>query len=224
MGTLFVVATPIGNLEDITLRALRTLKESDLILAEDTRQTKKILERYKIDKPILSYHQHSTDNERLKILGYLLRGKNLCLVSDSGTPGISDPGNELIDYLLEREKNLNIVPIPGPSALTCAISICGFRTNKFIFLGFFPKKRRKKTLELLSGLKYTFCFFESGRRILKVLEKMEERLGERRVVVGRELTKKFESIYRGKISEVRKMLMKEKKIKGELVVVVEGKG
>lgn len=228
-GTLYIVATPIGNLEDMTLRALRTLKEVDLILAEDTRVTKKLLMRYDVDKPILSYHQHSKDEVKLRILSELLSGKNIALVTDAGTPGISDPGNELIDFLLEKEPSVKIIPIPGASAITTALSVCGFRADKFIFLGFMPKKKKNKLYEWLrggpsasSGRTITFAFYESPHRLLKTLSELKERFSpENRVFVARELTKLHENLYRGNIDEVIEKLS-GKTIKGEIVVIVEG--
>lgn len=225
---LYIVATPIGNLEDISQRALKTLKEVDLILAEDTRKTSILLKHYDIDIPTLSYHQHSGERRRFEILNYLLEGKNLALVTDAGTPGISDPGNELIDFLLSYKPELKIVPIPGASAITAALSVCGFNVNKFIFLGFLPKKKRNKLFDWLkegptasSGRTITFAFYESPKRIIKTLETIEVVFGKnRRVFVARELTKIHETLYRGTIREVIKRLS-EKAIKGEIVVVVE---
>ena len=221
-GTLYIVATPIGNLEDITLRALKVLKEVDLILAEDTRVTKKLLIRYDTDKSIMSYHQHSSDEKKLQILSELLNGKNIALVSDAGTPGISDPGNELIDFVLERSDRISIIPIPGASAITTALSVCGFRADKFIFLGFLPKKKKNKLYEWLKDTRMTFAFYESPFRLLKTLGEVSERLGsDRRVFIARELTKVHETLYRGKIDEVIERLSGEK-IKGEIVIIVEG--
>lgn len=222
LGTLYIVATPIGNLEDITLRALRILKESALILAEDTRVTSKLLRHYDIDTHTLSYHQHSSEKKRSEILSQLIKGKKLALVTDAGTPGISDPGNELINYILKNDPNIKIVPIPGPSAITTALSVSGFKTNKFVFIGFLPKKKRKKLLEWLKESKITFAFYESPKRIVKTLNVLEEYFGEeKRVLIARELTKLHESLYRGKISEVRENLSVSV-VKGEIVVVVEG--
>lgn len=229
-GTLFIIATPIGNLEDITLRAIRVMREVDLILAEDTRVTSKLTTHYQIPTPIKSYHQHSSEEKKLEILQRLGRGEKIALVCDAGTPGISDPGNELIDFLLDRDKTIKIVPIPGASAITSALSVSGFRADKFVFLGFLPKKKRKKLFEWIkegpsasSGRGITLAFYESPYRILKTLLVLEEHFGsERRVFIARELTKLHETLYRGKISEVRVQLEKDK-IKGEIVVIVEGK-
>ena len=220
-GMLYIVATPIGNLEDITVRAIRILKEVDLIVAEDTRVTKKLMTHYDIDKHTLSYHQHSSERKRLEILSLLINGKNIVLVTDAGTPGISDPGNELIDYLLDKDNNIKIVPIPGASAITTALSVSGFKTNKFVFIGFLPKKKRSKLFKWLKEGKVTFAFYESPKRILRSLKVLEEHTGtETRVCVARELTKMHESLYRGKICTVIEKLVKDT-IKGEIVVVVE---
>ncbi|MFV1917406.1 MAG: 16S rRNA (cytidine(1402)-2'-O)-methyltransferase [Patescibacteria group bacterium] len=221
--TLYIIATPIGNLEDITLRALGILKEVDLILVEDTRVTKKLLMHYDIDKHTLSYHQHSTEKKKLEILRRLVKGENIALASDAGTPGISDPGNELIDYLLNKEPTIRIVPVPGPAAITSALSVSGFKVSKFLFLGFLPKKKRKKLFGWIKKGKIAFAFYESPKRILKTLDFLEEQLGEdRRILIARELTKLHETLYRGKLSEVRAQLEK-KKVRGEIVVVVEEK-
>jgi 16S rRNA (cytidine1402-2'-O)-methyltransferase len=221
MATLFIVATPIGNLEDISLRALRILKEVDLILCEDTRVTKKLLDRYQIKKPLVSYHQHSKLQRIDYIISLLKEGKNLALVSDSGTPGVSDPGNklvnEVVNQLIDRVK---IVPIPGPSALTCAASVSGFPMEKFLFLGFLPKKKkRKEILKEIVESKYPVIFYESPYRIIKTLKELGGMNKELEIVVAKELTKKFETIYRGKIEKVLEKMLKDK-IKGEFVVIV----
>src|SRR3989304_4115838 len=226
MGTLYIVATPIGNLEDITLRAIRVMGEVDIILAEDTRVAKKLLSslnaKWQIkNAKLVSYHQHSGEGKKLEILNYLLDGKNIALVSDAGTPGISDPGNELIDFLLSYKPDLKIIPIPGASAITAALSVSGFRADKFLFLGFWPKKKVKRLIELIRLTKMSFVFYESPFRILRTLETLEKAFGsDLRVFVGRELTKMHETVYRGRIRKVKEKLSKEK-IKGEMVVVVE---
>ena len=221
MAILYIVGTPIGNLEDISQRALRILSEVDLILAEDTRVTKKLLDRYDIKTPTFSYHQHSKLKKVNYILELLKQGKNLALVSDAGTPGISDPGGKLISVAMKQCSNVTIVPIPGPSAVTAAASISGFPTEKFLFLGFPPTKRkRKKFFEEIVKSKYPVIFYESPYRIIKTLEELRLATGdERQAVICRELTKKFETVYRGKIEEVIKKIEKDK-IKGEFVVVV----
>lgn len=212
MGTLFIVSTPIGNLSDITLRALEILKSADLILCEDTRVTKKLLDHYKITTPTQSYHEHSKLSKINYIVDLLKQGKNLALVSDAGTPGISDPGNKLIGEL----EGVEIIPIPGPSAVITALSISGFNTNKFIFLGFPPvKNKRDKFFQEMAIFKYPVVIYESTHRIIKTLNELPER----NIVVCRELTKKFESIYRGTPGEVIEQLEKGK-IKGEFVIVV----
>jgi 16S rRNA (cytidine1402-2'-O)-methyltransferase len=230
MANLYIVATPIGNLEDINLRALRILKDVDLILCEDTRITKKLLDHYQIKTPVISYHQHSKLQKIDYLTNLLKEGKNLALVSDAGTPGISDPGNKLISILVDEfmsneklKDSLTIVPIPGPSAVTAAASISGFPTERFLFLGFPPKKKkRKRFLKEVMESKYPVIFYESPYRIIKTLKELRSMNNELRIMVARELTKKFETIYRGKINELIEE-MKKDKIKGEFVVIVEKK-
>jgi len=235
MPILYIVATPIGNLEDLTFRALRILKEVDLILCEDTRVTKKLLCHYGIKTPTLSYHQHSKLQKINYILELLKRGKNLALVSDAGTPGISDPGNKLIQEILRftetRPLEIKIIPIPGASAVTAAASISGFPMDKFSFLGFPPTKRkRKKFFEEVVNSKHPVIFYESPHRIVKTLRELKltsdlchgRNTTLMKTVVCRELTKKFETVYRGKIEEVMGKIEKDK-IKGEFVVVVNPK-
>ncbi|KKS77251.1 MAG: Ribosomal RNA small subunit methyltransferase I [Candidatus Woesebacteria bacterium GW2011_GWB1_43_14] len=219
LGKLYVVATPIGNLGDISERAIKTLKEVDLIYAEDTRVTNKLLDHFEIDNHALSYHQHSHDSKKDEILLRLLAGESIALVSDAGTPGISDPGNELIDYVISKSE-LEIIPVPGPSAGITALSVCGFDVNKYIFIGFMPKKKRLKLLKFLNDSRLTFVFYESPHRIIKTLKVIRENLGERRVFVARELTKMHETLYRGEIDKVIKDLQAST-LKGEITVVVE---
>lgn len=220
-GTLYIVATPIGNLGDISKRAIETLKSVDVILTEDTRVTKKLLNRFKIQTRISSYHQHSKETKKLNILKDLIEGKNIVLVSDAGTPGISDPGNELIDYLLEKEPKIKIVPIPGPSAITTALSICGFNVNNFVFLGYFPKKKRTKTFLRIKEGKEAHIFFESPKRLLKTITELQEYTEEqRRIFIGKELTKMFEMTYRGQLKSIIGQL-ETSDLRGEAVVVVE---
>ncbi|MCD6471443.1 16S rRNA (cytidine(1402)-2'-O)-methyltransferase [bacterium] len=224
---LYIVSTPIGNLNDISQRAIKVLKEVDLILCEDTRRTKKLLNFYKIKTPTLSYHQHSKLKKIKKIFDLLKQGKNLALVSDAGTPGISDPGNELIAQLLEKNKKIKISPIPGPSAIITALSVSGFETNKFLFLGFLPKKKkRKKIISEIINSPYPVVFYESPYRLLKTLNELKSAgIGEsQKLVVCRELTKKFETIYRGRISEVIELLKNNKdNLKGEFTIVIDKK-
>ncbi len=217
MPILYIVATPIGNLKDISLRALDIFKEVDLILCEDTRVTKKLLNRYDIKTLTESYHQHSKVKKIDKIEKVLRQNKKLALVSDSGTPGISDPGNKLVSYLAEKISDLKIVPVPGANAVIAAASISGFATDQFTFLGFPPhKKARKKFFSKIADSDYPVIIHESPYRILKTLKQLGE-IKNFEVVICRELTKKFETIYRGKINDVIQQI----KPKGEFVVVIK---
>jgi 16S rRNA (cytidine1402-2'-O)-methyltransferase len=220
MSTLFVVATPIGNLKDISLRALEVLREVDFILCEDTRITQKLLNHYGIKTPTISYHQHSRLKKIESIVHLLREGKNLALVSDAGTPGISDPGNKLVSEVMQRCNDVTISPIPGPSAMIAAASIAGLSMDRFLFMGFPPhKKKRKKFLEEVMSSKYSVIFYESPYRIIKTLTELKMMNKELKVIVARELTKKFETIYRGTLEEVSEFLKKQE-IKGEFVVIV----
>lgn len=224
MGTLSVIATPIGNLEDITLRAIRILTEADVILCEDTRQTQKLLGHFDIHKRILSYHQHSNEERTQEILDMLRQGKNIALVSDSGTPGISDPGGKLVRRARDEfGDGVVIRPIPGPSALTAAASVAGVPTDEFLFLGFLPHKKGRQTLfKEIGACERTVIFYESPHRIRKAMESLKEVCSlERTVIVCRELTKKFETITSGPLEEVSQKILTEEP-RGEYVVVVEG--
>jgi 16S rRNA (cytidine1402-2'-O)-methyltransferase len=216
---IYIVATPIGNLGDITHRAVEVLKSVDVILCEDTRVTKKLLSYLEISTPTRSYHQHSSDEDVKQILSLLVDGKNIALVTDAGTPGISDPGNMLLQDVYNSDADIEVIAVPGASAVVAALSISGFPTDKFLFQGFPPhKNKRKKYFEEVASSKYTVAFYESNHRIKKALRDLVEVLdGDREVCICRELTKKFESVYRGTISEVSKMDIKEK---GEFVVIV----
>lgn len=223
MSTLYIVATPIGNLEDITLRALRIFKEVDLIVCEDTRQTLKILNHYNISKPLVSYFQHSKLQKIDYIAEQLKQGKNIVLVTDAGTPGISDPGGMLVSQIANRLSQIAITPIPGPNAAVTGLSVSGFPADKFIFLGFPPhKKKREKFFKEVAESKYTVVFYESPHRIFKTLNQLKEVLeSDRGIVVCRELTKQFESIYRGNAEEIIKILESDKNnLKGEFVVII----
>jgi 16S rRNA (cytidine1402-2'-O)-methyltransferase len=222
MANLYIVATPIGNLEDISLRALRILKEVDLILCEDERVTKKLLARYQIKTPTLSYHQHSKIKKEEYIISLLKEGKNLALVSDAGTPGISDPGGKLIEKVIETlDDQVKIIPVPGACALTCAASVSGFPMDKFLFLGFLPKKKkRKKVFEEILKSKYPVIFYEAPYRLIKTLEELKSLNPKFKVCIAKELTKKFETIYYGELDQVLDKIKKEK-IKGEFVVIVQ---
>lgn len=222
MGNLFVVATPLGNIEDLSSRAIKVLGEADFILSEDTRVGAKLLALVGVKVPLISYHQHSSNETTLKILDMLKQGKNLALITDAGTPGISDPGNELIRDLTLYDPNVNIIPIPGPSAVTAALSVSGFYCSEFTFVGFFPRKKQSKLLAEIKEGKRVFVFFESPHRILKTTQRItEEMQPERKIVVGRELTKVFETFYRGTAAEVLVKLREEKNLKGEFVVVID---
>jgi len=218
-GKLYIVATPIGNLGDITMRAVETLRNADFVLCEDTRVTKNLLGHFRISRPLISYHQHSDAKKVNEIASLLAEGKNLALVTDAGTPGISDPGNLLIRDLASKDSQTDVIPVPGASAAIAALSISGFPTDKYIFMGFPPhKNKRQKFFREVAGSGYTVVFYESSHRILKCLSELKEVLTPAtRIVVCRELTKKFESVYRGAIDQILKMNIPEK---GEFVVVV----
>lgn len=219
-GKLFLVGTPIGNLEDITLRALRVLREADLILAEDTRRTMTLLARHDIRKPLLSCHEFNEARRVTEILARLREGQNVALVTDAGMPTVSDPGLRLVRAVLEAELPVEIVP--GPSAITATIAGSGLVTGPWLFYGFLPHKsgQRRKALANLAPLPYALVFFESPYRLLKSLADMREAVGNRRVVVGRELTKKYEEFLRGTLDEVLKRL-ENRSVKGEITVLVE---
>lgn len=227
MPTLYIVATPIGNLEDITLRALRVLKEVDVILCEDTRTTQKLLQKYDIVKPTLSYHSHSGLAKVEKIFELLEGGKNLALVSDAGTPTISDPGVLLVSQVKEKFKNeVSVVPIPGSSAVIAALSASGLPSSDFLFLGFLPHKKRRETLfKEITLSRRTTVFYESPHRILKTLESLKKHLGNERIIVlARELTKIYEEMVTGTAQELLLYFEKNKdKVRGEFVVVVAPK-
>ncbi|MFZ2303927.1 MAG: 16S rRNA (cytidine(1402)-2'-O)-methyltransferase [Minisyncoccia bacterium] len=227
MATLFVVGTPIGNLEDITLRALRVLKEVDLILCEDTRVTKRLLSKYDIETPTMSYHAQSKLAKVDKILALLEEGKNLALVSDAGTPCISDPGVLLVSQVREKfGDEVAIVPIPGPSAITTALSAAGISVAEFTFLGFLPHKRGRETLfKEIAESSRVMAFYESPHRIEKALESLEKFCGaERKIIVARELTKIYEEFVSETVIEVRAHFSQNPdRLRGEFVVIVEAK-
>ena len=199
---LYIVATPIGNLEDITKRAIRTLKEVDLIAAEDTRHSRKLLQHYLIDTPTSSYHSHSSDKKTHELINLLKNGKSVALISDAGTPGISDPAWSLIQAALDAE--IPICPIPGPAAFLTALMGSGFPMNQFTYYGFIPAKKGRQTLfESLLKEKRTSIFYESPHRILKTLTQMKDVLGDdREAVIARELTKMHETFHRGTLDEL----------------------
>lgn len=221
-GILYIVATPIGNLEDITLRALRILKEVDLIACEDTRVTRKLLDRFEIKIPTVSYFSHSKPTKIDKIISELESGKNIALVTDAGTPGISDPGNLLISECVKNK--IKIVPIPGPSALTALASVAGIDMQKFIFMAFPPhKKGREKFFKEVVADKYPVIYYESPHRIIKNLELLSS-LTDKKIIIGRELTKMFEEIFRGNIKEALIYFKNKDKLRGEFVIIIYPNG
>ena len=217
-GRLYIVATPIGNLKDFTFRAIDTLKEVDFVFAEDTRNSIQLMKHYKIETKIDSYHEHNNVKKIPKIINLLNEGKNIALISDAGTPTISDPGYKLIRACIDEE--INIIPIPGASAVTAALSASGLPSDSFFFLGFLPhKKGRKKKISFLKSLDNTIIIFESPHRLVKTLKELHDELGERPVVVARELTKLYEEIIRGNFDSIIEYF-ESKKVKGEIVIII----
>lgn len=224
-GSLFIVSTPIGNLEDITLRALRVLREVDIIACEDTRHILKILSYYGIkNKNLISFFEGNETRRIPKIIGYLMDGKDIALVSNAGTPGISDPGYRLIERAIREDIHLNI--IPGPCAFISALVISGLPTDNFIFKGFLPRRpgRRKKELYTLIDSTATIVLYESPYRLKETLLDIRDVFGERKVVVVKELTKKFEYIWRGTVSRILGDISHNASIKGEYIILIEGMG
>jgi 16S rRNA (cytidine1402-2'-O)-methyltransferase len=221
-GILYIVSTPIGNLEDITLRALRILKEVDLIAAEDTRHTGLLLKHFAIETPLTSYFQGNELKKKEFILSKLKQGDRVALVSDAGTPGISDPGFRLIQTAIEDQ--IPVVPIPGPSAVITALSVAGLPTDAFLFKGFLPhkSKKRRDLLKQLEETRETLIFYESPHRLSETLKDISEILGEREMVLTRELTKIYEEVLRGKVSEIMNQIS-ERRLKGEITLVISGK-
>jgi len=221
-GRLYIVATPIGNLEDLTFRALRILNEVSVIACEDTRQTMKLLNRYSIKKKLLSYYQPRESQKTPLIIKILKEGKDVALVTDSGTPGLSDPGYPLITEAVRQ--GITLCPVPGASALTAALSASGLPSHRFLFLGFSPPKKEatKKMLQSLKKEKATLVFYMPTRKLLSFLEVCQTILGERQIVIAREMTKIHEEFLRGKTEELIKKL-EGKIIKGEATVLIEGK-
>jgi len=221
-GALYVVSTPIGNREDITLRALRTLKEVDLIAAEDTRHTSLLLRHFGIQTPLTSYFEGNEKKKKEFILSELKQGDQIALVSDAGTPGISDPGFRLIQAAVENQ--IPVVPIPGPSAVIAALSVSGLPTDAFLFKGFLPHKSKKKRdlLKQLEEVRETLIFYESPHRLSETLKDIFEILGDREMVLTRELTKVYEEVLRGKVNEIKNQIG-ERKLKGEMTLVISGK-
>lgn len=221
-GILYIVSTPIGNLGDITFRAIETFKKADTIACEDTRVTRKLLFYYNIQKPLLNYREHNEKGMTEKIIALLKNGKSVVLLSDAGTPLISDPGNVLVKRAIEE--GISVIPIPGPTAAIAALTISGLPTESFLFIGFLPRKpgKMKKFLESIKNYPHTLIFYESPFRVVKTLKVISDTLGDRRISVSRELTKMFEETLRGTISEVLGTLENRKTLKGEFVIIVEG--
>ncbi len=220
MGTLYVVGTPIGNLEDVSLRALRVLSEVDLIAAEDTRRTRKLLTRYEINTPLTSYHEHNKLTKLDELLS-TLEQKDVALVSEAGMPGLSDPGYELIEAAIARD--IPVVPVPGPSALITALVVSGLPTDSFLFLGFLPR-RRKERRQLLASVareRRTLVAFEAPHRLLASLTDLKDVLGDRRIALARELTKVHEEVWRGSVGQALAHF-EENPPRGEFTLVIEG--
>ena len=217
-GRLYIVATPIGNLKDFTFRAIDTLKEVDFVFAEDTRNSIQLMKHYNIETKIDSYHEHNNVQKIPKIINLLNEGNNIGLISDAGTPTISDPGYKLIRACIDEK--IDVIPIPGASAVTAALSASGLPSDSFFFLGFLPQKKgRKKKISFLKSLDNTIIIFESPHRLLKTLKELHDELGERPVVVARELTKLYEEIARGTFQSVIEYF-ELKKVKGEIVIMI----
>ncbi len=220
-GKLYIVATPIGNLEDITYRAVKVLKDVDLIGVEDTRHSGILLKHYGIDTQTVSYFEHNEEKRSSELVNKLESGMNIAIISDAGTPTISDPGYRLISSA--TQKGIQIIPIPGASSVLTALTASGFPTDRFCFEGFLPKKKGKKTkLEKLSSEERTMVFFESPQRIVKTLSELLFHFGDRRAVAARELTKMYEEFHRGNISELVDYFTNTKP-RGEFVLIIEGK-
>ncbi|MGH2349104.1 MAG: 16S rRNA (cytidine(1402)-2'-O)-methyltransferase [bacterium] len=220
-GTLYVVGTPIGNLEDITLRALGVLKDVDVIACEDTRHTRLLLSRHGITTPLVSYHEHNEARRAADLIGRLERGESVALVSDAGMPLLSDPGYPLVTSAVAR--SIPVVAVPGPSAVTAALAVSGLPTERFLFAGFLPRKgaERRRALDDFSDVPYTLVFFEAPHRIMQTLGDLQAVLGNRRVAVVRELTKRFEEVLRGDLNDVVEHIG-ERVPRGEFTIVVEG--
>lgn len=220
-GRLFVVSTPIGNLEDITLRAIRVLGEVDIIACEDTRHTRKLLNHYGVTTRTVSYHEHNERERAAELLTRLQEGANIALVTDAGTPAISDPGFRLVH--LASESGLEVVPVPGPTAFVAALAASGLPGDQFLFAGFLPSRSsaRRATLERLAGVSATLVFYEAPHRIRQTLQDMQDIFGERAVVVARELTKMHEEILRGTLSKLINHFEEPNAARGEMVVIVD---
>ena len=222
VGTLFVVATPIGNLTDLTFRAETTLKAVSLIAAEDTRTSRKLLGHYNISTPLVSYHDNNEINQAKKLFDKLNKGDSIAIISDAGTPGISDPGYRIVN--LASKENIEVVTIPGPSAVTAALSVSGMPTDHFYFEGFLPPKKGRKTrFELLESLPATVVIFESPKRVIRTLKDIHNYWGDRIISVCRELTKMYEETFLGTVTDSENYFSKSKP-KGEFVLLIAKKG
>lgn len=221
-GTLYVVATPIGNMDDITLRALKVLQAVDRIAAEDTRRTGRLLAHHGLQTRLVSYHEHNERQRTAELLERLARGESIALVSDAGTPAISDPGYVLVHEAVQQ--GIPVSPIPGPSAVISALSAAGLPTDAFLFLGFPPRKsgRRQRELQSLAAESRTLIWYESPRRIARFVEEVHEIFGERFAVIGREMTKRYEEFLRGSLAELARALKGREDIKGEITFLVSG--
>ncbi len=220
-GVLYLVATPIGNLSDMTERAVEVLRDVDIIAAEDTRQTRKLLQVYNISTRLISYHEHNKQQKGETLLHDLQQGKRIALVSDAGLPGVSDPGADIAQLAVQA--HIPVIPIPGVSASLTSLIASGLSTERFLFYGFLSrqKNRRKKELESIKNLPFTIIVYEAPHRVIDALEDMHEVLGDRQISVGRELTKKFEQFIRGSINFCRDVLLNQK-IQGEFTIIIEG--
>lgn len=219
-GTLYIAGLPIGNLKDTTERIKETLREANGIICEDTKRTQKLLNHFQIKKKTYSFHQSSSKEKAKNLLKKLNQGQSLILVSSSGTPTISDPGSFLIKKC--HQNNIQTVPLPGPSAPIAALSVSGFNVDQFLFLGFVPKKEKNKFWKKIKANSVPVCFFESPHRIIKTLKQLKEKFEERKVFVGREITKKFETFYRGSCEEVLEEVKADPQ-KGEYTIVLDSK-
>jgi len=220
-GKVYLVATPIGNLEDITLRAIRVLKEVDVIAAEDTRRTLQLLNHLEIRKPLMSYHRHNEENRVGVLIEKLEKGESIAVVSDAGTPGICDPGEEIVKWAIERE--IEVIPIPGACAFVNALIASGIDTKEFAFFGFLPvnKKLKKKKMEEIRCMNKTAIIYEAPHKLKETLEEIKEIIGDIQIVLAKELTKMHETFFRGKVSDI---LMQVENIKGEFVIILEKSG
>ncbi|TLS35097.1 16S rRNA (cytidine(1402)-2'-O)-methyltransferase [Pseudalkalibacillus caeni] len=220
-GRLFLVPTPIGNLEDMTFRAIRTLKEADLIAAEDTRQTKKLTNHFEIETPLTSYHEHNKEQSGNKLIAHLKEGKTVALVSDAGMPAISDPGFELVTECIEQD--IPVIPLPGPNAALTSLIASGLPTNHFYYFGFLSrqKKGRKQELESIRGITSPIIFYEAPHRLKETLKAIKEVYGNRKISISRELTKRYEEFLRGSVEEAIKW-SEENELRGEFCFVLQG--